>query len=206
MIKRDIEAVPLGSFKVGSKADNEDPTIAPWRSNLTALSQEHNLYFVALAEDIWVYDSTRDVENNGHEPVQIVRTLQSADRLQGHLSRHRPHAINNILVAKLGTEEVLACVRDDGDCEVFMLRHILSAIENYRRNASAGMLKLAFDRPIYRVNVGSSAWGLSIHSESRMLAVSSNLHEITVIKFALVDQSEDNGKPSKVRYNTVISS
>ncbi|OQN98650.1 hypothetical protein B0A48_15316 [Cryoendolithus antarcticus] len=163
----------------------------------TALAEEHNLYFVAFAEHIWVYEPTHDVKN--HEPVQIVHTLQSVDGLQGYLSRHRPHAINNILVAKLGTEEVLACVRDDGDCEVFMLRHILSAIENYHRNASADMLKLAFDRPIYRINVGSSAWGLSIHSEARMLAVSSNLHEITVIKFALVDPSEDNVKPSKRR-------
>ncbi|KAK6433214.1 hypothetical protein LTR95_010610 [Oleoguttula sp. CCFEE 5521] len=164
----------------------------------TALSEEHDLYFVAFAERIWVYEPAHDVKN--HEPVQIVHTLQSADGVQGYLSRHRPHAINNILVVKLGTEEVLACVRDDGDCEVFMLRHILSAIENHRRNASADMLKLAFDHPIYRINVGSSAWGLSIHSEARMLAVSSNLHEITVIKFALVDQSENNGKPSKVRY------
>ncbi|KAK6428503.1 hypothetical protein LTR95_015350, partial [Oleoguttula sp. CCFEE 5521] len=201
MTKRDIEAVPLGSFTVGSRGDKEDPTIAPWRSNLTALSQEHNLYFVAFAECVWVYGPIHDVETICHEPVQIVHTLPSADKLQGYLSRHRPHAINNILVAKLGNEEVLACVRDDGDCEVFMLRHILSAIENWRRDfsKSADMLKLIFDRPIYRINVGISAWGLAIHSQARILAVSSNRHEITVVKFALVNGTDGTGSLPKAQ-------
>jgi hypothetical protein len=34
-------------------------------------------------------------------------------------------------------------------------------------------------------NVGESAWGLAIHSQSRLIAVGSNAHEIQVFAFAL---------------------
>ena len=42
-------------------------------------------------------------------------------------------------------------------------------------------------------NVGMSAWGLAIHEKSRMIAVSSNLKEVTVFMPALVEHdSFDN--------------
>lgn len=42
--------------------------------------------------------------------------------------------------------------------------------------------------PFFRKNVGKSAWGLAIHRKSKIIAVSSNLHEITVFAFALTQQ------------------
>ena len=38
-------------------------------------------------------------------------------------------------------------------------------------------------------NVGMSAWGLAIHKEARLIAVSANTHEITVFAFALGPES-----------------
>lgn len=39
-------------------------------------------------------------------------------------------------------------------------------------------------------NVGSSAWGLAIHEQSRLIAVGSNAHEVTVFAFALNTETE----------------
>jgi len=40
-------------------------------------------------------------------------------------------------------------------------------------------------------NVGDSAWGLAIHSQSRLIAVGSNAHEIQVFAFALSASAYD---------------
>lgn len=45
-------------------------------------------------------------------------------------------------------------------------------------------------RPFFQSNVGNSAWGLAIHSEARILATSSNSHEVRVFKFGLL-QTDD---------------
>jgi hypothetical protein len=37
---------------------------------------------------------------------------------------------------------------------------------------------------MFHENVKKSAWGLAIHSKSRLIAVSTNIHEITVFVFA----------------------
>lgn len=106
----------------------------------------------------------------------------------GYLDLHSPHSINNLLLQLLGTEEVVATVRDDGDVEVILVRHIVQAIE--RRAGPRSTLPTAADevRPIFQANVGSSAWGLAIHTQSRILACSSNRHEVHIFKFALLDQ------------------
>nr|OQO18329.1 hypothetical protein B0A51_15059 [Rachicladosporium sp. CCFEE 5018] len=187
MLEHDVEAVPLGAFKAGPRAEDvESPSVAPWRNNLTALSQEHNLYFVAYYELIYVYEPSGSGGNTLHTPVHSLRSEPTRPGNRGYLDRYRPHAINNLLIAKLGTEEVLACVRDDGDCDVFLLRHVIAAIETSRQGYFD-----SFERPMFQISVGISAWGLSIHSAARMLAISSNRHEITVIKFALADQVYD---------------
>lgn len=40
-------------------------------------------------------------------------------------------------------------------------------------------------KSFFAENVGNSAWGLAIHSQSRLIAVGSNSHEIQVFAFAL---------------------
>lgn len=41
-------------------------------------------------------------------------------------------------------------------------------------------------------NVGNSAWGLAVHSQSRLIAVGSNSHELQVFAFALSAPVHDN--------------
>lgn len=95
----------------------------------------------------------------------------------------------------LGTEEVIATVRDDGDVDVVMVRHVVGAIERRAlEDSSLGPIANEI-RPIFQRNVGVSAWGLSIHTEARILAVSSNAHEVRVFKFGLLQHGESHVAP-----------
>ena len=53
----------------------------------------------------------------------------------------------------------------------------------------------------FHENVGESAWGLAIHSQSRLIAVGSNAHEIQVFAFALsepaYEETSSIGKPQR---------
>ena len=52
-------------------------------------------------------------------------------------------------------------------------------------------------RPLLHKNVGRSAWGLAVHEEARLIAVSANSHVITVFALALthevLEESRDCG-------------
>lgn len=87
---------------------------------------------------------------------------------------------------------MVAVVRDDGDVDAFLVRHIVQAIE--RRAESESTIGIQGDeiRPFFQSNVGISAWGLAIHSEARILATSSNAHEVRVFKFGLLQSDEDD--------------
>lgn len=109
----------------------------------------------------------------------------SSPGLQGYIDRGRPHAVNALLIDKLGTQEVLACACDDGDVLVYYTSGLngvfkaLAADEDYKPQL----------RPLIVRNVGRSAWGLAVHINARLLAVSCNTHDITVFAFALTDDS-----------------
>ena len=95
-----------------------------------------------------------------------------------------------------GTEEVIAVVRDDGDVDAFLTRHIVQAIE--RRDEPGSTIGIEGDeiRPFFQSNVGISAWGLAIHSAARILATSSNAHEVRVFKFGLLKINDAESSPS----------
>ncbi len=86
---------------------------------------------------------------------------------------------------------MIAVVRDDGDVDAFLVRHIVHAID--RRAEPDSTIGVAGDdiRPFFQSNVEISAWGLAIHTEARILAVSSNAHEVRVFKFGLLRADED---------------
>lgn len=155
----------------------------------TALSGEHNLFFVACSSDIYVYVPHFPSQALS-EPVLIVPSQPSSPGLTGYLDSLHSHSINGILVALLGREEVVATVRDDGDVEVVLVRHIVQAIrQRGRRGNTIG--KVADEiKQVFQSNVGISAWGLAVHSNARIIAVSSNKHEVTVFRFALLDEYE----------------
>lgn len=92
------------------------------------------------------------------------------------------------MIGNLGHLEVLFFAFDDGDVGAYythtIAHYILSAS---RRKQIDGRLPPTSIGPkeFFHENVGESAWGLAIHQESRLLAVSSNKAEVTVFAFAL---------------------
>ncbi|KAF2770765.1 hypothetical protein EJ03DRAFT_373354 [Teratosphaeria nubilosa] len=172
--------------------DNDDlPPISPWRCNLTGLSHEQDLYFVAYGRDMYVYVPQFPSQAVSRHPALILTSEPSNPHLKGYIDRREPHTINNLVVQYLGSDEVVATVRDDGDVEVVLVRHIVQAIER-RAQPDSAISDLADEvRPIFQSNVGISAWGLAIHTESRILATSSNAHEVRVFKFGLAHEDDD---------------
>lgn len=100
----------------------------------------------------------------------------------GYIDPQCPHAINTLTIGELGEEEVLVSAHDDGDVCVW-----------YTRDLS---------RMALRENVGESAWGVAIHKEKRLLAVSANTHDITVFELGVgrcgIREEEDEEKEREV--------
>lgn len=129
-------------------------------------------------------------------PTLVIPSQPTKSGLRGYLDPRNPHTINHLLVQRLGNDEVVATVRDDGDVEAVLVRHIVQAIA--RRSQPGSSISAVADeiRPIFQDNVGISAWGLAIHSEARILATSSNAHEVRIFKFGLLQSDEDVGGPN----------
>ncbi|KAK0352282.1 hypothetical protein LTR91_021804 [Friedmanniomyces endolithicus] len=174
--------------------EHEDvPPMSEWRCNLTGLSQEHNLYFVTYGREIYVYVPQFPTQTITEKPILIVPSQPTKPGLSGSLDSREPHTINNLIVQYLGNDEVVATVRDDGDVDALLVRHVLQAIER-RAEAGNGLGVVANElRPVFQSNVGISAWGLAIHQDARILATSSNAHEVRVFKFGLLQ--EDGHSP-----------
>jgi hypothetical protein len=120
------------------------------------------------------------------------------------LDADEPHAINYLIVQNLGKDEVVATVRDDGDVEAILIRHVVHAITTRINNSDAGEPLADGVRPLFQRNVGISAWGLAIHTQARMIAVSSNRHEVTVFRFGLVDDQLDSSSESPRRTESAL--
>jgi len=82
------------------------------------------------------------------------------------------HGINSLTVGELGSEEVLVSAHRNGDVVVWYTKE----------------LKL-----MLHYNVGSSAWGVALHKERRLLAVSANSWKITVFELAVGEHREEKG-------------
>ncbi|EMC96530.1 hypothetical protein BAUCODRAFT_24288 [Baudoinia panamericana UAMH 10762] len=171
------------------------PPIRQWRCNLTGLSQEQNLYFVAYGQDVYVYVPQYPAQAVSSLPVLIVPSQPTRPDLTGFLDPREPHTINNLIVHHLGTDEVLATVRDDGDVEMVLVRHISQAITRRAESDNTLPLRASEVRPFFQENVSISAWGLSIHTQARILATSSNAHEVRIFKFGLLHAANDPSYP-----------
>ncbi|KAG8625669.1 hypothetical protein KVT40_006070 [Elsinoe batatas] len=187
---------PLGAGLCRNHHPLSSPTpsqyaLKPWRTNLTGLSNTHNLYFVAHASEIIVYEPRFPAQDLSSSFSLVVSTPPSVRGLQGHIDPRNPHAINNLVVDYLGSEEILAVVRDDGDVDAYLTKHISAAIERRRCALNSLSVVAAEIRPLLHRNVGNSAWGLAIHTEGRLIAVSSNNHEFNIFKFGLADHTGD---------------
>jgi WD40 repeat protein len=104
------------------------------------------------------------------EPFTVLLSDQLTPS-RGYIDQRNPHSINSLTIGELGTEEVLVSAHDDGDVCVWYTRDL--------------------KRIALRYNVGLSAWGVALHKEKRLLAISANSHKITVFELA-VGREEQN--------------
>ena len=96
--------------------------------------------------------------------------------------------MNSIMVGNLGILEVVFFAFDDGDVGAYYTHAIagyIKANSEYHHGFSGHPPRQQLPKEFFHDNVGKSAWGLAIHERSRLLAVSSNKHEVTVFAFAM---------------------
>jgi len=164
------------------------PQLQAARNNLTALSQVYNLYFTAYRGRIAVYcPNNAQTQILGRRPRLVLRPPAHAHAMQGHLQPRHGHEVNNMKVGFLGYLEIVVMSYDDGDVIAYSTKSVAEAI--IQRLGNSGCAEApSLPRPLLHENVGHSAWGLAVHAKSRLIAVSSNRHEVTVFALALVDK------------------
>ena len=117
----------------------------------------------------------------------------SASGLPGYMPGRPAHTINHIVVGDLGIKEIIVCTCDDGDVIVYYSDVILKAVNAIEGGAKMSDAVDRHIRPLMVKNVEKSAWGIAIHKNARLIAVSSNSCKIFVFAFALKAQEEPNG-------------
>ena len=112
------------------------------------------------------------------KPNLILDPPRSKDgiRVGGYIDRAKGHCMNHLIVGNLGGLEILLLACDDGDILAYYTHTIQAAIES--KNEPHRDI-----RPFFHENVGSSAWGLAVHEQSRLIAVSSNNREVVVFRY-----------------------
>ncbi|KAI1213883.1 uncharacterized protein F4807DRAFT_409507, partial [Annulohypoxylon truncatum] len=161
------------------------PQVAPWRMNLTALSQVYNIYMVAYTDKIYVSRPRSCVTNAlPAEPDLILQPKASTMGIDvgGYLDENFPHQVNHLIVGAFGNEEILLLAYDDGDVIGYYTHHIENELLRRERE---GRNHKSVPTPFFHENVEKSAWGLAIHKQSRIIAASSNTHNVSVFIFAL---------------------
>ena len=170
------------------------PPISLYRNNLTALSQYHNLFFIACIDKIHVYSPQFPSQKISSKSELEFKLAATQPGLSGYIDHEHPHAVNQLVIGDLGNQEILVATCDDGDVVVYSTRHIYNAIE-----IGQDIGPTLFDpiRPFFKRNVGMSAWGIAIHKAARLIAISSNTKQIKVFAFA-VGQNSPSERSSPV--------
>lgn len=207
---RPFQAVTIGltSIETGKERFTRDgaynpPPVAYWRNNLTALSQRFNLYFVATRDSIAVYQPEFPFQRLHKLPSLLIPPSLANPSAEGYLDTCFPHAINHLIVGDLGSEEILLVSTDSGNVTAYYTKAIEQAIRKdpYRFSNDARSDYVGV-RAFFAQWVDESAWGLSIHTQGRMIAVSANTPhhvqsddpcaKITVFAFALTEDARDH--------------
>ncbi|GAB1310082.1 CRT10-domain-containing protein [Madurella fahalii] len=176
----------------GPEADHSfPPRVAASRCNLTTLSQRYNLYFAAYQDRVYVFQPQR-APRILPPPSLILhpRPSKLAVLYGGYIDPAFGHQINHIIVGNLGNLEIVLFAYDDGDVTAYYTHAIarcIAANSDHGHAPGRGHSRAAHPKPFFHDNVGKSAWGLGVHERSRLIAVGSNLHEVTVFAFAVSD-------------------
>ena len=205
---RRFEAVDIGmaSVETGTERFAKDdvyagPAVSTWRCNLTALSQRYNLYFAAFRDGVAVYEPDFPFQKLKRKPKLYIPPSLAEPYAEGYIDNRRPHSINHLVVGDLGTEEILLLATDSGNVTAYHTRSIYDAVQKdpYKFSAN-GRSDYVGVRPFFTHWVCESAWGVAIHREGRMIAVSANqpyhyrdddeCAKVTVFAFALTEQED----------------
>ena len=155
---------------------------------MTALSRTHNLYFVACDDTIHVYQPSFPDQRLSDEAELILHPPVSYPNLEPGIDLDNPHSITRILVDYLGQEEVLLVTCDDGDVVGYRVDAIQHSVEKHTRYPAKRIQEPEsqdYVKVFLHRNVGASAWGLAVHQQARMIAISANTHCVTVLAYAL---------------------
>ena len=201
---KDLKAVrvtPSGYQQgLGRLSDIQPPPIlAPYRNNLVVCSQYYNLCFVASRDRILVH-SPIFLDHELLPPRSIIDLASSNSGLTGYIDPGHPHSINQLVVSDLGLEELVIAVTDDGDVVAYRTRSIRDDINHHGLAYSSPCFHSAV-KPYFLRNVHNSAWGVALHQEARMIAVSSNSAKIHVFAFALGHSSSDHSGAVSSHYS-----
>ena len=180
-------------FDRGDDGINPAPRLAQYRNNLIAFSQYHNLLFIASQDSILVYEP-HGADQILTKPLLSGAVAQSNSGTAGFIDRLNGHALNHLVVADLGIEEIVVAACDDGDVVTYTTQSFRNEIERQRQGYYSNVLDDCPQgkvRPFFVQNVRKSAWGLAVHKEARMIAVSSNTGKIHVFVFALTSRPFD---------------
>jgi len=89
----------------------------------------------------------------------------------------------------------------DGDVLVYYTHLLYREVKPYKETSRPSVVpwvypflwELAYwSERLFHENVGNSAWGLAIHSKSRLIAVSSNLKQVSVFAFGVTGSENPN--------------
>lgn len=136
---------------------------------MTALSHRYNLYFLASVDEVHVYQPSFPDQNLPSEAELVLHPPKTGVVGQG-IDPSNPHSITRILVDYLGSEEILLLACDDGDVIGYRIQEIQRALE-HRTNLQEPINDDSIHVFLHR-NVGASAWGLAVHREARIIAIS----------------------------------
>ena len=172
--------------------------VRPGRSSGGTLADSRpQLYFAAYRDKIYVYRPRAGPEILKQQPELVLQPAASflARHVAGQIDRRKPHQVDHLIVGNLGDSEILLMCYDDGDVIAYythlIAKYVLNCASSPRRRPS---VPPRIPKPFFHESVGVSAWGLAIHSRSRLIAVSSNMHEVTVFSFALRSAERRPGK------------
>lgn len=165
-----------------------------WRCDLTALSQLYNFYFVACNDNILVYQPGFPDQTFDPKPKLVLQPPTTSPYLEPGIDDEDPHSITRILVESLGHEEILLATCDDGDCFAYRIESIRRALSELSESEESQEIGLGVPL-LFHQNVGASAWGLAVHREARIIAISANTHEVTIVAFALASQESEQIEP-----------
>lgn len=138
-----------------------------WRMNLCAVSEEIPCtFFVAMNHRVNVYSL-----DTIHSPFKDPKmSLMSRGARQSGGASGSPYIINAIKIGRLLEKEVLVTVAENGEVCIYRTENL--------------------QEPPMIINNGISTWGIAIHAEQGLIAVSANNWKITV--FNLVEMTRDN--------------